>query len=66
MYADAGLDAQFVPPPRCSFAALWAQAEQRGAPANAVATITYDTSGYDFAIRETSILLRFDSNCRMR
>ncbi|MGQ9910660.1 MAG: hypothetical protein ACUVS2_17685 [Candidatus Flexifilum sp.] len=49
--------------PACSFAELWAQALTRGAPAEAVASIHYNASGYDFVISGV-ISLRFDSRCK--
>jgi len=46
--------------PACSFARLWTEAKQRGAPAGSVAVITYDASGYEFRIDGTEVRLRFD------
>ena len=55
-----------APPPSCSFATLWKTALERGAPADAVATIEYDASGYRFEIRGTAVRLRFGLDCRPR
>lgn len=51
--------------PACSFAELWAQALTQGAPAEAVASIHYTASGYDFIISGV-ISLRFDTRCKLR
>jgi hypothetical protein len=51
--------------PTCSFAAFWQEAIKRDAPADAVATITYDDSGYEFRIQGLSIDLEFDAECKL-
>lgn len=51
--------------PACSFAELWRLALSQGAPQEAVATISYDSSGYDFAISGV-LSLRFDRDCKLR
>lgn len=48
--------------PTCSLAALWAEAIRRDAPRDAVATITYDQTGYRFSIQGV-ITLRFNPDC---
>ena len=49
--------------PACPLSRLWAVARTRGAPADAVATITYDATGYEFEIQGTPVALRFDASC---
>jgi len=53
-------------PPRCSLATLWQVAVAQGAPADAVATITYAAEGYAFAIRETNLQFAFGPDCALR
>jgi len=55
-----------TPPPRCSFAKLWAIARQRGAPAGAVAVIAYDSTGYRFRIDGTPFRVDFDTDCTVK
>ncbi len=55
-----------LPTPVCSFASLWKVALEHDAPANAVATISYDTRGYHFSIRDTSVSFDFDNDCRLQ
>lgn len=43
-------DKPAVPPPACGFVRLWDEAIAQGAPAEAVAQITYDADGYRFNI----------------
>ncbi len=43
-------DKPVAPPPACSFARLWEDAVAQGAPADAVAQISYDMNGYRFNI----------------
>jgi hypothetical protein len=57
---------RFVPAPGCSFAELWRQARENGAPPEAVATVRYDVSGYRFEIGGTPVDLRFGPDCRLR
>lgn len=54
-----------VPNPDCSFRDLWDVALAREAPPDAVAIINYDSQGYDFRIRDTSVNLRFDADCQL-
>ncbi|MFV9504831.1 MAG: hypothetical protein AB4911_09730 [Oscillochloridaceae bacterium umkhey_bin13] len=56
----------FLPTPTCAFADLWQVALERGAPANAVASIEYDDEGYDFRIRDVNFRLRFDNTCQVK
>lgn len=56
----------FLPAPTCAFADLWQVALERGAPANAVATIEYDDEGYDFRIRDVNVRIQFDSACQVK
>jgi hypothetical protein len=61
----ANIAGEVIPPPACSFAALWQIAiEREDAPANAVASIRYDEDGYDFNIQGVASL-DFDTNCRL-
>jgi len=60
---DPGLSDKFVEAPRCSFADLWKQAIAHGAPKDAVATITYDQTGYAFQIPDVSFSAKFDGAC---
>lgn len=55
-----------VPAPRCALRDLWAAAIARGVPAQAVATIEYDATGYAFSIPGTRWSFDFDGDCRMR
>jgi hypothetical protein len=59
-------DGGFVEAPTCSTRQLWATALERGAPADAVASITYNADGYTFDIFGASVSLEFDANCRLR
>lgn len=57
----------FDPPtvdPACPFTQLWSVALERGAPADAVAIITYDADGYTLVISGV-VSLEFDANCQM-
>ncbi len=55
----------FVEAPACTTRQLWSSAIERGAPANAVATITYDLDGYEFSILGTGFSLNFNADCRL-
>jgi hypothetical protein len=57
---------EFLAPPTCDFARLWSVALERGAPADAVASIEYNAEGYEFRIQDTDVRLEFDTNCRPR
>jgi hypothetical protein len=57
---------EVAPVPACSFAKLWAVARTKGASPRAVATITYDRSGYTFVIPSTTVKLNFDHACRLK
>jgi hypothetical protein len=50
--------------PRCSLADLWDYALSQDAPAEAVAIIRYDASGYDFSISSTPYQFRFGQDCQ--
>ncbi len=52
-----------TPPPRCSFQQLWTAAIALGAPADAVAAISHNASGYTFRIEGTPHSYRFDQSC---
>ena len=54
-----------IPAPTCSLKQLWDTAIKRDAPANAVAVIDYDSSGYDFNIDAANIHLTFDTTCQL-
>lgn len=56
--------AETIPAPTCTFKQLWDVAVERGAPAEAVAIITYNEDGYDFNISDAGVFLRFDADCR--
>jgi hypothetical protein len=56
----------FVEPPACTTRQLWALALEEGAPADAVATITYDGEGYQFSISGAGFSMDFDANCKPR
>ncbi|MBK9124287.1 MAG: hypothetical protein IPM16_14375 [Chloroflexi bacterium] len=58
--------AETIPAPTCTFKQLWDVAVERGAPAEAVAIITYDEDGYEFNISDVGVFLRFDTDCRER
>lgn len=53
----------FLEPPTCPFEGLWRSALAQGAPAEAVAIITYDKDGYAFSIRDADISLEFGMDC---
>jgi hypothetical protein len=66
-YGPYGAESESVPPaPGCGLRSLWSEANRRGAPANAVATIVYTKDGFDFAIPDTPTALHFDSECHAR
>ncbi|MFN8377802.1 MAG: hypothetical protein U0452_03950 [Anaerolineae bacterium] len=50
--------------PTCSLETLWDAALAQDAPANGVASIHYDSSGYSFTISGTGISLQFDHHCK--
>jgi hypothetical protein len=52
--------------PTCSLQRLWSAALEYGAPAEAVAIITYDVEGYHFVINSTEVDLKFDRDCRLQ
>ncbi len=54
-----------IPAPQCALTQLWQAAIKQGAPANAVAVISYDNSGYDFNIDAANVHLSFDENCQL-
>jgi hypothetical protein len=52
--------------PKCSETELWKKAIAAGAPADADASIAYDSNGYLFAImRPTGPMLSFDRDCNL-
>jgi hypothetical protein len=55
-----------IPDPVCSFASLWKQAIDRGAPAEAVAVISFVERGYTFEIRDTDFEMTFALDCVTR
>lgn len=59
-------DYVFLEPPTCAFADFWKVALTQDAPADAVATISYDDEGYEFRIRDLSISLDFDTDCQLK
>ena len=52
--------------PKCSFKELWAKALERGAPADAVASITHNSVGYSFAITGTPHNYTFTHDCELK
>lgn len=54
----------FVAPPACTTRQLWSTALERGAPSTAVATITYNSDGYEFSIPGAGFRLEFSADCR--
>lgn len=60
------LPSAFVEDPHCSIAEFWKVAIEKGAPSEAVATITYGERGYDFRIIQTSIGLQFGHDCQLK
>lgn len=56
----------FVEDPKCPLADLWKTAIEKGAPADAVASVDYDDSGYDFRISDAGISLEFDFDCKLK
>lgn len=56
-------DEKTVEPPACTFAALWAEAIELGAPAGGTATIAYDADGYAFAVDGGDFKQRFKADC---
>ncbi|HMO95254.1 MAG TPA: hypothetical protein PKD27_03980 [Tepidiformaceae bacterium] len=52
--------------PACSVADFFAEAIARGAPADAVANVTYDADGYEFRISGLAIRLDFGHDCRLK
>jgi hypothetical protein len=56
-------EAKAALPAPCPFVRLWSAARQHGAPAGAVAAITFDASGYLFQIDGTPYQLKFDPAC---
>lgn len=81
-YSNKGLDLdrgtpttsvpKFIEDPKCSIKDFWLVAIKKGAPADAVASIDYDESGYSFDIRGAldvkgeRISLEFDQNCKLK
>jgi hypothetical protein len=55
-----------VAAPTCPLKGLWDVALGKGAPPKAVATIYYDTGGYNFTINDTSVSLQFDLKCQFK
>jgi outer membrane protein assembly factor BamB len=58
--------ADAVPLPACGLDRLWQEARRLGAPADAVATVTYDKYGFAFEIPGTPTKLQFDANCQVK
>ncbi|MBL8147189.1 MAG: hypothetical protein JNL34_12455, partial [Anaerolineae bacterium] len=56
----------FVGPPACTTRQLWNVALEEGAPVDAVATITYNSDGYEFTIPGAAVFLSFDANCKLQ
>jgi len=52
-----------LPPPACRPADLFRALTEQGAPANAVAMLSYDADGWRIEVRDTAYLARFDAAC---
>lgn len=57
-------DSGFADAPKCTTRQLWSVALERGAQADAVASIIYNVDGYEFRISGTGFSLSFDADCR--
>lgn len=55
-----------LPAPRCSIQDMFADAIAEGAPADAVANVTYDADGYEFTISGLGIDIEYDHDCTRR
>lgn len=53
-------------PPACAISDLFAVAIASGAPADAVANVTYSTAGYEFSITGVGVNLEFGHDCSLR
>lgn len=58
--------ADAVPLPTCGIDRLWQEASRLGAPADAVATVSYDKTGFAFEIPGTPTKLHFDARCQAK
>lgn len=75
-YVNKGIDldrdppttnpSEFLEDPKCKIADFWKIALRKGAPADAVARVEYNTRGYDFRISDAGINLEFDENCKLK
>lgn len=63
-YDPTGTEPTTIPLPRCSYAVLWEQALKDEVPDSAVASITYDASGYTFSISDLDYHAEFDRDCQ--
>ncbi len=52
--------------PRCPLSKLWDLARTAGAPADAVAAVDYDDTGYELTIQGTQVRVRLDADCAPR
>lgn len=52
-----------LPTPRCSIEAMFAEAIREGAPADAVANVSYDADGYEFSISGIGIDFEYGHDC---
>jgi hypothetical protein len=59
-------EVQTVSIPACSVADFFTEAIARGAPAAAVANVTYDADGYEFRISGLAIRLNFGDDCSLK
>jgi hypothetical protein len=61
----AALTQTIAPAPSCALRQLWESAIKQDAPANAVAIMSYDNTGYTFSIDAAHVHLTFDPNCQL-
>jgi hypothetical protein len=62
---DPGEPPPALPAPKCSFADLWKQARDAGAPAGAVANIDYMDGKYAFRVSDVGFVVEFGTGCEV-
>lgn len=66
-FIQENLDSHAIPLPTCSATALWKLAATAGAPVDALATITYDSKGYELRVLAPRYFaLQFERDCTPR